>query len=36
MCNLYTQARAVEAVRQLFAERQLPLQFGEGIPNRKP
>jgi putative SOS response-associated peptidase YedK len=36
MCNLYTQTKAVEAVRQLFAERQLPLQFAEGIPNLRP
>ena len=36
MCNLYTQTKAVEAVRQLFAKRQLPIQFAEGIPNLRP
>ena len=36
MCNLYTQTRAVEAVRRLFAARQMPLTFPEGVPNLAP
>lgn len=36
MCNLYTQTRAVEAVRRLFAARQMPIEFPEGIPNVQP
>lgn len=36
MCNLYTQTKAVEAVRQLFSKQQLPLQFAEGVPNLRP
>jgi putative SOS response-associated peptidase YedK len=36
MCNLYTQTRAVDAVRQLFAKAQIPIRFPEGIPNLEP
>jgi len=36
MCNLYTQTRAVEAVRRLFAARQMPLTFPESVPNLAP
>lgn len=36
MCNLYTQTKAIEAVRQLFAARQMPLVFPEGLPNLRP
>lgn len=36
MCNLYTQTRAPEAIRRLFAERGLPLSFSEGVPNLQP
>lgn len=36
MCNLYTQAKAVDAVRALFAKAQMPLTFPEGAPNLQP
>lgn len=36
MCNLYTQTKSVEAVRQLFAAQQMPLHFPDGIPNLRP
>ena len=36
MCNLYTQTKAPEAIRNLFARLQMPLHFPEGIPNLEP
>jgi putative SOS response-associated peptidase YedK len=36
MCNLYTQTSAPEAMRALFAKKQMPLNFPEGIPNLQP
>jgi len=36
MCNLYTQTRAVEAVRQAIRALQMPIRFPEGIPNLSP
>lgn len=36
MCNLYQLERSVDAVRRLFAEQQIPLDFPEGIPNFQP
>jgi putative SOS response-associated peptidase YedK len=36
MCNLYTQTRAVEAVRQATRALQIPIRFPEGIPNLSP
>lgn len=36
MCNLYTQTKAPEAIRSLFARLQMPLLFPEGIPNLQP
>ena len=36
MCNLYTQTKAPEAIRSLFARLQMPLTFPEGIPNLEP
>ena len=36
MCNLYTQTKAADAVRSLFAKAQMPLDFPEGIPNLEP
>jgi len=36
MCNLYTQTRAVEAVRQAVRALQMPIRFPEGIPNLPP
>jgi len=36
MCNLYTQTSAPEAMRALFARKQMPLNFPEGIPNLQP
>lgn len=33
MCNLYQLEKSVDAVRRLFAEQQIPLEFPEGIPN---
>ena len=36
MCNLYQLEKGVDAVRRLFAEHQIPLEFPEGIPNFQP
>ena len=36
MCNLYTQTKSVEELRQLFAEREMVLTFPEGAPNLPP
>ena len=36
MCNLYTQTKSVEELRQLFAEREMALIFPEGAPNLRP
>ncbi|CAA9512010.1 MAG: hypothetical protein AVDCRST_MAG62-593 [uncultured Sphingomonas sp.] len=36
MCNLYSQTKAPEAIRQLFRDRGMPLGFPEGIPNLQP
>jgi putative SOS response-associated peptidase YedK len=36
MCNLYTQTRAVEAVRQVMRALNIPILFPEGIPNLTP
>jgi putative SOS response-associated peptidase YedK len=36
VCNLYQLEKSVDAVRRLFAEQQIPLEFPEGIPNFQP
>lgn len=36
MCNLYSQTKAPEAIRQLFMERGMALLFPDGIPNLQP
>jgi putative SOS response-associated peptidase YedK len=36
VCNLYTLEKNVDAVRRLFADLQIPLEFPEGIPNFQP
>jgi putative SOS response-associated peptidase YedK len=36
MCNLYQLEKSVDAVRRLFADLQIPLDFPEGIPNFEP
>lgn len=36
MCNLYRLEKNVDAVRRLFADMQVPLEFPEGIPNVEP
>ena len=36
MCNLYTQTRSVEALRQILQSLQMPVRFPEGIPNLAP
>jgi putative SOS response-associated peptidase YedK len=36
VCNLYQLERSVDAVRRLFAEQQIPLEFPEGIANLQP
>ena len=36
MCNLYQLEKSVDAVRRLFADQQIPLEFPEGIPNFQP
>ena len=36
MCNLYQLEKSVDAVRRLFAEQQIPIEFPEGIPNFEP
>ena len=33
MCNLYQLEKSVDAVRRLFAEQQIPLNFPQGVPN---
>ncbi|HEX6661804.1 MAG TPA: SOS response-associated peptidase family protein [Sphingomicrobium sp.] len=36
MCNLYQLEKSVDAIRRLFADLQIPLDFPEGIPNFQP
>ena len=36
MCNLYTQTKSIEAVRQLVKTMGMALRFPEGIPNLAP
>src|SRR3982751_3525457 len=36
MCNLYQLEKSVDAVRRLFADQQITLEFPEGIPNFQP
>jgi putative SOS response-associated peptidase YedK len=36
MCNLYQLEKSVDAVRRLFADLQIHLDFPEGIPNFQP
>ena len=36
MCNLYRLEKNIDAVRRLFADAGLPLDFPEGIPNMQP
>jgi putative SOS response-associated peptidase YedK len=36
VCNLYQLEKSVDAVRRLFAEQQIQLEFPEGIPNLQP
>jgi putative SOS response-associated peptidase YedK len=36
MCNLYRLHKGADAIRQLFAEQGLQLNFPEGIPNLQP
>ena len=36
MCNLYQLEKSVDAVRRLFSDLQIPLDFPEGIPNFQP
>ena len=36
MCNLYRLEKNPDAIRRLFAEQQIPLEFPEGIPNLEP
>ena len=36
MCNLYTLEKNPDAVRRLFADLQIPLEFPEGVPNFQP
>jgi len=36
VCNLYTLEKSPDALRQLFAGLQIPLEFPEGIPNFQP
>lgn len=36
MCNLYQLEKSVDAVRRLFTDMQIPLDFPEGIPNFQP
>jgi putative SOS response-associated peptidase YedK len=36
VCNLYQLEKSADAVRRLFAELQIPLNFPEGIPNFQP
>jgi putative SOS response-associated peptidase YedK len=36
MCNLYTQKKSPDEIARLFAERQMPITFPEGVPNLLP
>ena len=36
MCNLYTQTASADEIARLFAQRQVPLRFPEGVPNLTP
>jgi putative SOS response-associated peptidase YedK len=36
MCNLYRLEKGPDAIRRLFADIQIPLEFPEGIPNFEP
>ena len=36
MCNLYRLEKNPDAIRRLFADQQIPLEFPEGIPNFEP
>lgn len=36
MCNLYRLEKGPEEIRRLFAEKQFPLGFPEGVPNFQP
>ncbi|HVL78358.1 MAG TPA: SOS response-associated peptidase family protein [Sphingomicrobium sp.] len=36
MCNLYRLEKNPDAIRRLFADLQVPLEFPEGIPNFEP
>jgi putative SOS response-associated peptidase YedK len=36
MCNLYSQTRSIEAMRQFVRAMQIPIKFPEGIPNLAP
>lgn len=36
MCNLYRMEKNPDAIRRLFADVQIPLEFPEGIPNLQP
>ena len=36
MCNLYRLEKSADAIRKLFADIQIPLEFPEGIPNFEP
>jgi putative SOS response-associated peptidase YedK len=36
VCNLYQLEKSVDAVRRLFADQQITLEFPEGIPNFQP
>ena len=36
MCNLYQLEKGPDAIRRLFAEIQMPLEFPEGVPNFEP
>jgi putative SOS response-associated peptidase YedK len=36
VCNLYQLEKSVDAVRRLFADLQIPLEFPGGIPNFQP
>jgi putative SOS response-associated peptidase YedK len=36
MCNLYRMEKNPDAIRRLFSEVQIPLEFPEGIPNLQP
>jgi putative SOS response-associated peptidase YedK len=36
VCNLYTIEKGPDAVRRIFADLQVPLEFPEGVPNFQP